>query len=44
MTIGARDDSGAALLEGPLREGQQVIVGVANARNQSGYFGIRVGF
>ena len=44
VKIGASDDSGAALLEGPLTEGQQIIVGTANSRGQAGYFGIRLGF
>lgn len=44
VRIGASDDDGAALLEGPLDEGQQVIVGVANSQRQAGYFGIRLGF
>jgi HlyD family secretion protein len=44
VRIGASDDNGAALLEGPLNEGQQVIIGVANSQNQRGYLGIRLGF
>ena len=44
VKIGASDDSGAALLEGPLTEGQQIIVGTANSGRQAGYFGIRLGF
>jgi HlyD family secretion protein len=45
VKIGASDDSGAAaLLEGSLTEGQQIIVGTANSRSQAGYFGIRLGF
>jgi HlyD family secretion protein len=44
VKIGASDDSGAALLEGPLTEGQQIIVGTTNSRGQAGYFGIRLGF
>ena len=44
VRLGASDDNGAALLEGPLTEGQQVIIGVANSQNQTGYFGIRLGF
>jgi HlyD family secretion protein len=44
VSLGASDDNGAALLEGPLAESQQVIIGVANAQNQRGYFGIRLGF
>jgi len=44
VRLGASDDNGAALLEGSLDEGQQVIIGVANSQNQSGYFGVRLGF
>jgi HlyD family secretion protein len=44
VRIGASDDSGTALMEGALREGQQVIVGVASSQSQAGYFGIRLGF
>lgn len=44
VTTGASDDTGAALLEGALSEGQQVIIGVATSQNQGGYFGIRLGF
>src|SRR5215469_9538553 len=40
VTTGASDDGGAALLEGALSEGQQVIIGVATSQNQGGYFGI----
>ena len=44
VKTGASDDTGAALLEGALSEGQQVIIGVANSKSQGGYFGIRLGF
>jgi HlyD family secretion protein len=44
VKLGASDDNSTALLEGPLVEGQQVIIGVANSQNQSGYFGVRLGF
>jgi HlyD family secretion protein len=44
VKLGASDDSGAALLEGQLTEGQQVIIGVANSQKQTGYFGVRLGF
>jgi HlyD family secretion protein len=44
VRTGASDDTGAALLEGALSEGQQVIIGVANSQNQGRYFGIRLGF
>jgi HlyD family secretion protein len=43
VKLGASDDSGAEMLVGPLREGQQLIVGVANSQKQGGYFGIRLG-
>jgi len=44
VRLGASDETGAALLEGPLNEGQQVIVGIANSQKQTGYFGVRLGF
>jgi HlyD family secretion protein len=44
VRLGASDDNSAALLEGPLNEGQQVIIGVANSQKQRGYFGVRLGF
>jgi HlyD family secretion protein len=44
VSTGASDDSGAALVGGALSEGQQVIIGVANAQEQAKYFGIRLGF
>jgi HlyD family secretion protein len=44
VKLGAADDNAAELLDGPLTEGQQLIVGVANSQKQSGYFGLRLGF
>jgi len=44
VRLGASDDSSTALLEGPLEEGQQVIVGIANSQKQKGYFGAQLGF
>jgi HlyD family secretion protein len=44
VKLGASDDNSAAMLEGPLSEGQQVIIGVANSQTQRGYFGVRLGF
>ena len=44
VRLGASDDTSTALLEGPLAERQQVIVGVANSQKQKGYFGLRLGF
>ena len=44
VRLGASDDSSAALLEGSLNEGQQVIIGVANSQQQRAHFGIRLGF
>jgi len=44
VKLGASDDSGAALLDGPLTEGQRVITGVASSQVQQSYFGIRRGF
>jgi len=44
VKLGTSDDNNAALLEGPLTEGQHVIIGVANPQNQRSYFGVRLGF
>jgi HlyD family secretion protein len=44
VRLGASDDNSTAVLEGPLAEGQQLIVGVANSQKQRGYFGLRLGF
>jgi HlyD family secretion protein len=44
VRLGASDDNSTALLEGPLDEGRQVIVGIANSHKQGGYFGVRLGF
>ncbi len=44
VRLGASDDSSAALLEGALDEGQQVIIGIANSQKQRGLFGVRLGF
>jgi HlyD family secretion protein len=44
VRLGPSDDNSAALLEGPLSEGQQVIIGIANSQKQRGYFGVRLGF
>ncbi len=44
VRLGASDDSSAALLEGALNEGQQVIIGIVNSQKQRGYFGVRLGF
>ncbi|SHG26513.1 efflux RND transporter periplasmic adaptor subunit [Bradyrhizobium erythrophlei] len=44
VRLGASDDNSAALLDGSLNEGQQVIIGIANSQQQRGYFGIRLGF
>jgi len=44
VRLGPNDDNSAAVLEGPLSEGQQVVLGVANTQKQRGYFGVRLGF
>ena len=44
VRLGASDDNSTALLAGPLVEGQQLIVGVANSQKRRGYFGVRLGF
>ncbi len=42
--LGVSDDNSAELLEGPLAEDQQVIIGIANSQRQRSYFGLRLGF
>jgi HlyD family secretion protein len=44
VKLGENDDNGAALHEGPLTEGQEVIIGVANSQKKGRYFGVRLGF
>ncbi|OAE99033.1 hypothetical protein AYJ54_33900 [Bradyrhizobium centrolobii] len=44
VRLGVSDDNSAELLEGPLAEGQQVIIGIANTQKQRGNFGLRLGF
>jgi HlyD family secretion protein len=44
VKLGARDDNAVALLEGPLDEGRQLIIGAANSQNRRSYFGVRLGF
>src|SRR6266446_5843425 len=44
VKLGASDDNSAALLEGVLNEGQQVIIGIASSQKHRGYFGVRLGF
>ena len=44
VRLGVSDDNGIELLEGPLAEGQEVIIGIANSQKQRGYFGVRLGF
>ncbi|WP_074130271.1 efflux RND transporter periplasmic adaptor subunit [Bradyrhizobium sp. NAS96.2] len=44
VKLGATDDNGAELLEGPLAEGQRLIIGVADAQTVKRSFGIRLGF
>jgi HlyD family secretion protein len=44
VEVGISDDTSTALLEAPLKEGQQVITGVANSQEPKGYSGIRLGF
>jgi len=41
--IGQSDDSGTELLDGPLAEGQPLIVGVAKPRQRAGFMGLRLG-
>jgi HlyD family secretion protein len=44
VRLGASDDNSAALLEGALNEGQQLIIGMASSQKHRGYFGVRLGF
>ena len=44
VRLGPSDDTSTALVEGPLAEGQQLLVGVANSQIQNRYFGLRLGF
>jgi HlyD family secretion protein len=44
VTLGPADENNTALLAGPLKEGQQVIVGFANSPAQTGHWGIRLEF
>lgn len=43
VSIGLSDDRGAQLLDGPLVEGQQLIVGVASSDTPRSVFGLRMG-
>jgi HlyD family secretion protein len=42
--VGQSDDSGTQLLDGPLAQGQPLIVGVGNSQVPAGFLGIRLGF
>jgi HlyD family secretion protein len=42
--VGQSDDSGTQLLDGPLTQGQPLIVGVGNSQVQAGFLGLRLGF
>lgn len=44
VTIGASDDRGSAMVDGPLTLGQPLIVGTASAAKRRPYFGLRMGF
>jgi HlyD family secretion protein len=44
VRLGASDDHSTELFGGPLGEGQQLIIGIANSQKQRGYFGVRLGF
>lgn len=43
VSIGLSDDKGAQLLDGPLVEGQPLIVGVASSDTRASVFGLRMG-
>jgi hypothetical protein len=42
--VGQSDDSGTQLLDGPLTQGQPLIVGVGNSQVPAGFLGLRLGF
>jgi HlyD family secretion protein len=44
VKLGVADDTGTALLDGPLTEGQPLIVGIASPKDRGWLFGIRLGF
>ena len=44
VKLGVADETGTALLDGPLAEGQPLIVGIASSKDRGRLFGIRLGF
>jgi HlyD family secretion protein len=42
--VGQSDDSGTQLLDGPLTQGQPLIVGVGNSQVSGGFLGLHLGF
>ena len=44
VQVGLSDDNNTQLLDGPLAEGQPLIVGVSNSQAHSRFLGIRMGF
>jgi HlyD family secretion protein len=42
--VGQSDDSGTQLLDGPLTQGQPLVVGVGNSQVPGGFLGLRLGF
>ena len=44
VKLGVADETGTALVEGLLTEGQPLIVGIASSKDRAGLFGIRLGF
>ena len=44
VRVGQSDDSGTQLLDGPLIQGQPLIVGVGNSQVSAGFLGLRLGF
>jgi len=44
VKLGVADETGTALAEGLLTEGQPLIVGIASSKDRAGLFGIRLGF
>jgi HlyD family secretion protein len=43
VNVGHSDDSSTQLLDGPLTEGQPLIVGVGNSQVRGGFLGLRLG-
>ena len=44
VSLGASDDSSTQLVDGPLKEGESLVVGIATSQSRAGFLGLRVGF